>query len=186
MILSKMIKRLSKLLNISINNESVLSVKIMLKKTHKQTKFTRREITLLAIGSLIGFEILPKPAWANSKTAQQMLAHLTKNQSVIQSANLKLDLPTEAYTGRMVPFAVEMELPKNQINPVQVIHVLAEKNPFPMVASFFFTPYSGKVFVRTKIRLSGAQHVLAIAELEDGTFLFQKQFIDVTVDGCVD
>lgn len=166
--------------------ESAISLKMMLKAPHKTTKFTRREITLLAIGSLLGLDILPNPVWANSKTSQQMLEHLTKNKSVVRSAKLKLDLPTEAYTGRMVPFAVEMELPKNQSNPVQAIHVLAEKNPFPMIASFFFTPYSGKVFVRTKIRLSGAQHVLALAELEENTFLFQKQFIDVTVDGCVD
>ena len=60
----------------------------------------------------------------------------------------------------------------------------AEKHPRPNVASFHFTPRSGKARVSTRMRLLKTQNVVAVAEMSDGSFYMTKTQMKVTIGGC--
>jgi len=100
------------------------------------------------------------------------------------SPTIILHLPEYAYDGSRVPFSIEVKSPMTETNYVRQVHVLAEHNPFPRIATFHFTPLSGKAFARTRIRLSKSQHVIAVAELNDGSILTARKWIEVTLNGC--
>ena len=67
---------------------------------------------------------------------------------------------------------------------VQAIHILAEGNPSPEVASFYFSPRSGKAEVSTRIRLAKTQEVVALALLSDGSIYQTRTEVKVTIGGC--
>ena len=67
---------------------------------------------------------------------------------------------------------------------VKAIHVIATANPQPGVATFRFTPLSGKAAVASRMRLASTQDVIGIAELSDGRFLMAKRPVKVTIGGC--
>jgi sulfur-oxidizing protein SoxY len=52
------------------------------------------------------------------------------------------------------------------------------------VATFRFTPQSGKAAIGSRMRLAKTQDVLAIVELSDGKFLMGKRAVKVTIGGC--
>jgi sulfur-oxidizing protein SoxY len=64
------------------------------------------------------------------------------------------------------------------------VHLYADGNPNPDVASFHFTEMSGKADVSTRIRLAKTQNVVAVAEMGDGSFMMAKAEIKVTIGGC--
>ena len=65
-----------------------------------------------------------------------------------------------------------------------MIHVIATANPQPGVATFRFSPLSGKATVASRMRLARTQDVIGIAELSDGRFLMSKRNVKVTIGGC--
>jgi sulfur-oxidizing protein SoxY len=67
---------------------------------------------------------------------------------------------------------------------VRHIHLLADANPLPEIASFHFTPRSGRARVVTRIRLARSQDVVAVAELANGSLLTSKAPVEVETDGC--
>jgi sulfur-oxidizing protein SoxY len=67
---------------------------------------------------------------------------------------------------------------------VRTMHIIATANPQPGVATFHFSPLSGKATVAGRMRLARTQDVLVIAELGDGRFLMSKRNVKVTIGGC--
>ena len=84
-----------------------------------------------------------------------------------------------------MPLAVAVDSPMTEANHVRRVDVLAEGNPFPEVATFHFTPDSGRASVSTRIRLNqGEQEVVAVAELSDGSAWVGRRAVRVSVSGC--
>ena len=52
---------------------------------------------------------------------------------------------------------------------VKTVHVFADGNPLPGIASFRFTPACGKAAASTRMRLAQSQNIVAIAEMADGS-----------------
>ena len=156
-----------------------------MKRKHDSTSLTRR-IVLSAAGSLAlsGTGLFFSQAWASSPEVEQTLKSLFGSKIPADSPRLKLHMPKYAYDGSRVPFSVEVKSPMTESNYVREVHVLAERNPFPRIASFHFTPSSGKAFARTRIRLAMSQNVIAVAELSDGSVLTTRKWIEVTLNGC--
>ena len=67
---------------------------------------------------------------------------------------------------------------------VKAIHVLSTANPVPTVATFRFTPLSGKAAASSRMRLAKTQDVVAVAELGNGQFLMSLRNVKVTIGGC--
>ena len=65
-----------------------------------------------------------------------------------------LEMPEIAENGNTVPFTVSVESPMTEKDHVKAIHVIATANPQPGVATFRFTPLSGKAAVSSRMRLA--------------------------------
>jgi sulfur-oxidizing protein SoxY len=97
---------------------------------------------------------------------------------------LLLDLPEIAENGNTVPFSLSVESPMTEHDYVKAVHVFATGNPQPTVATFYFTPASGKATVASRMRLAKTQDVVGVAELSDGKFMVVTRTVKVTIGGC--
>lgn len=97
---------------------------------------------------------------------------------------IKLDLPSIAENGLVVPLSFEVESPMTDSDYVKAVHIFSEGNPLPQVASFFFTPLAPKAQVATRIRLAQTQSIVAIAEMSNGELYTTSKEVKVTIGGC--
>lgn len=104
----------------------------------------------------------------------------------VTRARVRLELPQLAENGNSVPITVGVDAPMTEQSYVRRITLYSEKNPQPRMASFTLGPYSGRAEVVTRVRLAGTQHVVALAELSDGSLLADVVGVEVTVAACVD
>ena len=95
-----------------------------------------------------------------------------------------LEMPEIAENGNTVPFGVSVESPMTDKDYVKAVHVFASKNPNPNVATFHFSPLSGKASATSRMRLASTQDVVAIAEMSDGKYYMGKRTVKVTIGGC--
>ncbi|MGH6927078.1 MAG: thiosulfate oxidation carrier protein SoxY, partial [Dongiaceae bacterium] len=86
--------------------------------------------------------------------------------------------------GYTVPLTFDVDSPMTEADHVRVVHVVAPRNPLVRVASFHFTPRSGRARVSTRIRLAEPQNVIAVAEMSDGSLLMAKTRVEVEINGC--
>lgn len=134
---------------------------------------TRRETLALGLGALTAGLFLPKTALASADAA---IAEFTGGAPV-GTEGLTLVAPEIAENGNTVP--IEVTAPG-----AVAIMVLAAGNPNPAVGTFNFGPLAGAQFASTRIRLAGTQDVVAIAQMQDGSFVQAAQEVKVTIGGC--
>jgi sulfur-oxidizing protein SoxY len=94
------------------------------------------------------------------------------------------ELPEIAENGNMVPFSIGLDGPMTEKDYVRAIHVIATANPQPSVASFRFSPLSGRATVASRMRLARTQDVIGLAETSDGKILMTRRPVKVTIGGC--
>ena len=100
------------------------------------------------------------------------------------AGKIKLDLPTIAENGLVVPLNFEVESPMSEKDFVKSVYFFAEGNPNPQVADFRFTPLSPKAAAQIRIRLAQTQNIIAVAEMSDGSLFTAKKEVKVTIGGC--
>jgi sulfur-oxidizing protein SoxY len=99
---------------------------------------------------------------------------------------IDIDLPQIAENGHSVPLTVRVASPMNELDHVTAIHVIAERNPRPAVASFHLGPWSGRAEVSTRIRLAGTQKVTVVAALSGNRFRIARKSVAVASAACLD
>lgn len=95
-----------------------------------------------------------------------------------------LEIPEIAENGNTVPFTISVESPMTEANYVKAMHIFAPANPQVDIATFSFTPASGKAAASSRMRLAKTQEIVTIAELSDRKFLLAKRTVKVTIGGC--
>ena len=95
-----------------------------------------------------------------------------------------LDLPEIAENGNAVKVAFEIDSPMTSDNFVKTVHVMADGNPTPDVASFNFSPANGVCMATTRMRLAKTQNIIVLAEMSDGSFRQAQAQVKVTIGGC--
>ena len=99
---------------------------------------------------------------------------------------LRLEMPLFADNGQAVPIHLTMQGPFAPGPTLQEIHLLSERNPVPVMAVFEFPVPPLKVEIDSRVRLAGAQRVLAMAVMSDGTVYAAGADVEVTIAGCLD
>ncbi|HML14593.1 MAG TPA: thiosulfate oxidation carrier protein SoxY, partial [Xanthobacteraceae bacterium] len=113
--------------------------------------------------------------WAATRTratpseAEEAIAKFTGGQQPMEG-RIAIDLPEIAENGTAVPLAVTVESPMTGNDRVTDVLVVADGNPNPRVATFHFTPLSGRAEVATRIRLNATENVIVVARTGDGRF----------------
>jgi sulfur-oxidizing protein SoxY len=95
-----------------------------------------------------------------------------------------LDLPEIAENGNAVKVTFDIDSPMTADNHVKAVHILADGNPEPDVATFNFSPAMGACYATTRMRLSKTQNVHVVAAFSDGSFSKASAAVKVTIGGC--
>jgi sulfur-oxidizing protein SoxY len=136
-------------------------------------ELTRRNAIVLGAGAFIAAG-LPKLAVASVN--DEAIAAFTGGAEV-GAGDIELTAPEIAENGNTVPIEVSSG------TAVEIL-VLALGNPTPNVATFKFGKLAASRSASTRIRLAGTQDVVAIAKLEDGSFVQASSTVKVTIGGC--
>jgi len=102
----------------------------------------------------------------------------------IKDGKIKIDLPSIAENGLVVPLGFEVESPMTDKDYVKAVHFFAEGNPNPLVAAFYFTALAPKAAASIRIRLAQTQNVVAVAEMSSGEIFTSAKEVKVTIGGC--
>jgi sulfur-oxidizing protein SoxY len=156
----------------------------MVGKLGAQTRrhFMTGTVTTIALASVAG-PLATGPALA---TPDSVAAEIKKlyGDKALASGKVKLDLPSIAENGLVVPLNFEVESPMTEKDYVKAVHFYADGNPNPQVADFYFTPMSPKAAGQIRIRLAQTQNIVAVAEMSDGKLYTARQEVKVTIGGC--
>lgn len=143
---------------------------------------TRRQLMALAGGAtVLGFG--GRAAFAGVAETEEAIAEVAGDKT-IKEGRIDLNLPEIAENGSTVPLKLEVDSPMTESDYVKAVHVFAEGNPNPDVATFRFTPANGRAFASTRMRLAQTQDVVAVAEMSDGSMYTARQTVKVTIGGC--
>jgi sulfur-oxidizing protein SoxY len=143
---------------------------------------TRRDLLLGAVAC-----VALAPARGNATPqAMQELVHRIVGEGNLQRGKVKLDVPPLVENGNAVPLTVSVDSPMTADEHVKALHVVNQKNPQPHVISIALGPRAGRARVSTRIKLADAQQIMAIAELNDGSFWYETADVVVTIAACVE
>jgi len=131
--------------------------------------------------------LIPLPALAEQDEIEW--TNTLKNQyfsgKAIEESNkvIELDAPVRAEDPALVPLKIISKVNQSGDSYIKKILVLVDKNPFPYVGEFEFTPKSGKADLAMRIRVNTYSYVRAIAEMNDGKLYMSKKFVKAS-GGC--
>jgi sulfur-oxidizing protein SoxY len=97
--------------------------------------------------------------------------------NMIESKDIVITAPEIAENGAVVPVAVASKIPNTQS-----ISIIAEKNPFPLAASFNVANGS-EGYVSTRLKMGETSNVRAVVKA-DGKFYTAVKEVKVTIGGC--
>jgi len=143
-------------------------------------KITRR-VFLAAPGALL----MPAATRADQQRLAAALRDFTGGQPM-REGRVRLDVSPLVENGNAVPISVVVETPMTVTDHVRRIGVFNERNPQPQVISAQFGPRSGRAYLATHIRLATSQALVAVAEMNDGSFWSQRVEVVVTLAACIE
>ena len=97
--------------------------------------------------------------------------------NLIDSKDIAITAPDIAENGAVVPIAVT-----SKIANTQSISIIAEKNPFPLAATFDIAN-GGEPYVSTRVKMGQTSNVRAVVK-SDGKFYTAVKEVKITVGGC--
>ena len=137
-------------------------------------KLTRRNMIAISSGAAVAASFGAMPAFAS--LADDAIAEITGGAEMGEGA-LTITAPEIAENGNTVPISFDAP-------GAVMVALFADGNPTPSVASFKFGKLNPTRSASTRIRLAGTQNVVAVAQMEDGSFQKAQANIKVTIGGC--
>jgi sulfur-oxidizing protein SoxY len=104
----------------------------------------------------------------------------------LKAGKVKLEMPLLVENGNTVQFTVSVDSPMTASDYVKGIHLFTEKNPQPNIISVYLGPRAGRAAITARCRLADSEKVVAIAEMNDGSFWSDQVDVIVTIAACVE
>jgi sulfur-oxidizing protein SoxY len=145
---------------------------------------TRREV-LLAGAALAAWRQSPAQLSGDPAAMQAAITRFTGGRKP-ENGRVKLDIAPLVENGNTVPVTVQVDSAMTAADHVRRIALFTERNPQPEVAVFNLSLLSGRAEVSTRMRLATSQRVIALAELQDGSYRQQVIEVVVTLAACVE
>ncbi len=142
--------------------------------------------TVLKLGAvaaaLAAGALRPDMAWSWNKAAFESKALAEAMKSIgatnpSESRDIVITAPDIAENGAVVPIAVTSKIPGTQS-----IAILAEKNPFPLAATFDVSGGS-EAYVSVRLKMGQTSNVYAVVRA-DGRYYSAVKEIKITIGGC--
>lgn len=144
---------------------------------------TRRDAVMLGVGMTAIVFADPKPAGATPSEASGEIAKFTGGR-LPETGRVSIELPESVEDGHTVPLSIAVESPMTPADHVTDVLVVTDGNPYPRVATFRFSPMSGRAQATTRVRLAASENVIVVARMSDGRCYTARREIEVTVGGC--
>lgn len=142
-----------------------------------------KAILSLCFGLLM-FPVLSDAANDETKWNSELKKEFFGNKSIVESDEvIEIDAPYRAEDPALVPIKIVSKMPQTEQKFIKKIVMVVDKNPYPFVGEFEFTPASGKADLAMRIRVNTYSYVRAIAELNDGQLFMTKKFVKAS-GGC--
>jgi sulfur-oxidizing protein SoxY len=130
--------------------------------------------------------VLPAGPAAATPAMLEAAIRAVVGENPVHPGKVALDVPPLVENGNVVPLTIAVDSPMSAADHVKAIHVFNEKNPQPHVITVTLSPRAGKATLSTRIKLADAQRVVAIAEMNDGSFWSGEAHVIVTIAACVE
>lgn len=138
------------------------------------------QLTLIALAGT-RFARLAVANWKNEDFSngdfQDKWQTITSGKTVIDSQEIIISLPQIAENGAVVPINIRSEL-----DHIDKLYVLVEKNPTPLAAVFTLSPAVG-VYATARIKMAESCNVVVLAR-QGERWLRSQQWVQVMVGGC--
>lgn len=118
--------------------------------------------------------------WNKAGFESKALADVMKSlgaTGAAESKDIVITAPDIAENGAVVPVAITSKLPNTQ-----QISIVAEKNPFPLAATFDVSGGS-EGYVSARIKMGQTSDVWAVVKA-DGKYFTARKEVKITVGGC--
>ena len=149
------------------------------------THHSRRHFLAAAAAGVLMTQVRVCSALPAIEVLQPLVDKITGG-APLREGRVMLEIPRLSDNGHSVPLRINVESAMSERDYVQTIHVLSEKNPRPVVATFHLHPESGRAEISTRVRLNGEQRLLVIAAMSDGSFWASSAAVIVTETACLD
>ncbi|MGZ8155672.1 MAG: thiosulfate oxidation carrier protein SoxY [Burkholderiales bacterium] len=134
----------------------------------------------LAVSGLLKPGRADAAVWNKAGFESKALADALRNlgaANAAESRDIAITAPDIAENGAVVPVAITSKIPNTQS-----ISILAEKNPFPLAATFDLAN-GADPYASVRLKLGQTSNVRAIVKA-DGKFYTAVKEVKVTVGGC--
>jgi sulfur-oxidizing protein SoxY len=150
---------------------------------------SRRRLLAASVSSVAALPaaswLLSRPvhaAWPHAafgaKTAQDALRELFGDATIEASDRITITLPDVAEDGAVVPLTIQTDL-----EPVESIVVVSEKNPVPLIARFDFGADALTDTQATRIKLAESENVIVVVATRDRLYSASR-YVEVLIGGC--
>ena len=135
------------------------------------------------------FALLMLPLLASAAKDETQWNNVLKNQyfsgKTIKESNdiVEINAPYRAEDPALVPIKIISKIKQTKDVYIKKIIILIDKNPFPFVGEFGFTPETGKADLAMRVRFNSYSYIRAIAEMNDGQLFMTKKFVKAS-GGC--
>lgn len=129
--------------------------------------------------------VFPSIAEAGPKDAKKRLKEIADGRE-LKKGRISIEAPPYTEYAKQLRIAVEVDSPMDDTDRVKALHILAERNTVPEVASYRFGPTAGKARITTRIRVARTQVLLVAAEMASGSIYLAKGRVKVArgAGGC--
>lgn len=143
------------------------------------TYFILALILMLLLNPMLARAEQDEIEWVNTLKNQYFSGKTIEESDKV----IELDAPVRAEDPALVPLKIVSKINQTSDNYIKKVLVLVDKNPFPYVGEFEFSPKSGKADLAMRIRVNTYSYVRAIAEMNDGKLYMSKKFVKAS-GGC--
>ncbi len=135
---------------------------------------------LAAVGQLAGSNIALADYNATA-FSEKVLANTLKELNAtgaVDSPDILIMAPDIAEDGSVVPVEITSSIPNTTR-----IDILAEQNPYPLIASFNFSN-GAEPFIATRVKMGKTAKIRALVITADGKVFTAAKMVKVTAGGC--
>ncbi|MEY4718722.1 MAG: hypothetical protein RL563_1340 [Pseudomonadota bacterium] len=139
---------------------------------------------MLGLGMAIGLTKVSRQSIASERNDrfvtgdfQYHFDNVMSHQTLIDSPDIQLGLPSIAENGAVVPLTISSEL-----EGIDQLMVWVEKNPTPLAASFEISP-NVALYITARIKMAKSCPVIVVARQGD-RWLRCQQWVQVMQGGC--
>lgn len=118
------------------------------------------------------------PRWDAIRTQLFKDAEIQETDGVIS-----LDAPRRAFDSARVPVSMRALAKQTPDSYIKKLHLIVDKNPLPVAATFIFEPNNGWQSIETELRINEYSNIRVVAEMNDGQLFMQRQFTKAA-GGC--